>query len=100
MAENRKFLQETTDTPVEHFAYPFGHARACGEREAEISRSVGFRTGVTTRHGAIFPQHLRHLHALPRVHLAFDDTPSTLHCKMNGVYRAFHSRLGDPVARM
>jgi peptidoglycan/xylan/chitin deacetylase (PgdA/CDA1 family) len=100
MAENRKFLQETTDTPVEHFAYPFGHARACGEREAEISHSVGFRTAVTTRHGPIFPEHLRHLHALPRVHLAFDDTSSTLHCKMNGVYRAFRSCLGDPVACM
>jgi peptidoglycan/xylan/chitin deacetylase (PgdA/CDA1 family) len=100
MAENRKFLQATIDKPVEHFAYPFGHARACGERELEISRSLGFRTSVTTRHGPVFPEHFQHLHALPRVHLAFDDTASTLQCKMNGVYRAVHSRLGDPVARM
>jgi peptidoglycan/xylan/chitin deacetylase (PgdA/CDA1 family) len=100
MAENRKFLQDTTGRPVEHFAYPFGHERACGSREAEISRSVGFRTATTTRLGALFPEHAQHLHALPRLHLSCDDTPSTLRCKTDGVYRAIHSRWGDPVARM
>jgi peptidoglycan/xylan/chitin deacetylase (PgdA/CDA1 family) len=100
MAENRKFLQDTTDSPVEHFAYPFGHPRACGEREAEISRDVGFRTAATTRPGALFPEHAQYLHALPRIHLACDDTHSSLRCKMDGVYRAIHSRWGHPVARM
>jgi peptidoglycan/xylan/chitin deacetylase (PgdA/CDA1 family) len=100
MAENRKFLQDTTDTQVDHFAYPFGHLRACGEREAEISRSVGFRTAVTTRLAKLFPEHAHHLHSLPRVHLACDDTPSTLRCKVDGVYRAIQSRWGDPVACM
>ena len=83
-----------------HFAYPFGNARACGAREAEIAGAVGFRTAVTTRCGAIFPEHLDHPHALPREVLSADDTPSSLRCKLDGVYRAFHSRLGDPVARM
>src|SRR5262249_21733222 len=100
MAENRKFLQDVTDRPVEHFAYPFGHARACGPREAEISRKVGFATAVTTRMGALFPEHADHLHALPRMHLACDDTASTLRCKLDGVHRAIHSRWGHPVARM
>jgi hypothetical protein len=100
MAENRKFLQDTTGRPVEHFAYPFGHERACGIREAEISKSVGFRTATTTRLGALFPEHARHLYGLPRLHLSCDDTPSTLRCKTDGVYRAIHSRWGDPVARM
>ena len=36
MADNRQFLQDITGSPVEHFAYPFGHARACGKREASI----------------------------------------------------------------
>src|SRR5205807_3594418 len=100
MAANRKYLEEITEKPVMHFAYPFGHERACGEREAQICRSVGFRTAVTTRCGAIFQQHLHQLHALPRIHLACDDTPSTLHCKLDGVYRAIHSRMGNPIARM
>jgi peptidoglycan/xylan/chitin deacetylase (PgdA/CDA1 family) len=100
MAENRKFLQRTTERRIEHFAYPFGHPRACGEREAGLCRKVGFRTAATTRHGALFAEHARHLHALPRIHLAGDDTRSTLRCKTDGVYRAIQSRLGDPVARM
>ena len=38
------------------------------QREAETCRSVGFQTAVTIRHGSTFPEHLRHLHALRRVH--------------------------------
>jgi peptidoglycan/xylan/chitin deacetylase (PgdA/CDA1 family) len=100
MAENRRFLQDLTGQPVTHFAYPFGHQRACGEREARICRDVGFRTAVTTRTGALFAEHAHDLHALPRLHLACDDTASTLRCKVDGVYRAIHSRFGDPVSRM
>jgi peptidoglycan/xylan/chitin deacetylase (PgdA/CDA1 family) len=100
MAENRKFLQDLTCQPVRHNAYPFGHAGACGAREAEISAAVGFRTAVTTRPGAIFPQHRDHLHALPRIGVTRDENASTLHCKLNGLSRAINSRLGDPVACM
>ena len=100
MANNRKFLQNLTGQPVWHNAYPFGHAGACGKREADIARAVGFRTAVTTRPGAIFPQHRDHLHALPRICVTHDENASTLHCKLNGFPRAVNSRLGDPVARM
>jgi peptidoglycan/xylan/chitin deacetylase (PgdA/CDA1 family) len=100
MISNRRFLEEITDMRVEHFAYPFGNARACGDREAAIAREVGFRTAVTTRCGTVFPNHLDHLHALPRQSLYADDTSSTLRCKLDGLYRAYHSRLGDPAARM
>jgi peptidoglycan/xylan/chitin deacetylase (PgdA/CDA1 family) len=100
MADNRTFLQDSTDQPIEHFAYPFGHPRACGDREARIASAVGFRTAVTTRLGAIFPQHLHELHALPRMQIAHDDNLATLRCKLDGFYRAVQSRLGDPVARM
>jgi peptidoglycan/xylan/chitin deacetylase (PgdA/CDA1 family) len=100
LVENRKFLQTVTGQPIAHFAYPFGHALACGLREAQIARNVGFRTAVTTRMGALFAEHVHHLHSLPRVHLACDETPSTLRCKVDGVYRAIQSRLGNPVARM
>ena len=100
MMSNRRFLEEIIGRPVVHFAYPFGNARACGDREATIARAVGFRTAVTTRSGAIFPAHLDHPRALPREVLSADDTPSSLRCKLDGVYRAVHSQLGDPVARM
>jgi peptidoglycan/xylan/chitin deacetylase (PgdA/CDA1 family) len=100
MAENRKFLQNKTGQPVAHFAYPFGHPGACGIREAEIACKVGFFTSVTTRLGTLFAEHIHHLHSLPRVHVACDETPSTIRCKIDGVYRAIQSRWGDPVARM
>jgi peptidoglycan/xylan/chitin deacetylase (PgdA/CDA1 family) len=100
MADNRKFLQDITGQPIDHSAYPFGHAGACGAREAEISRALGFRTAVTTRAGTVFPEHRNHLHALPRVCLARDETTATLQCKLNGLSRAVNSRLGNPVAVM
>jgi peptidoglycan/xylan/chitin deacetylase (PgdA/CDA1 family) len=100
MSQNREFLEDLTGKPVTHNAYPFGHAGACGEREAEISSSLGFRTAVTTRPGTIFRQHRHHLHALPRVCLTAQENASTLHCKLNGFTRAVNSRFGDPVALM
>lgn len=100
IAANRSFLQEITGAAVDHHAYPFGHSGACGEREARISRWLGFRTAVTTRPGTIFPEHCKHLHALPRLGLTQAESASTLDCKLNGLPRAINSRLGDPVARM
>jgi peptidoglycan/xylan/chitin deacetylase (PgdA/CDA1 family) len=100
MAENREFLERVTGKAVAHQAYPFGHAGACGQREAEISRALGFRTAVTTRAGMLFSEHRDHLHALPRVCLTQSENASTLHCKLNGLSRAINSRFGDPVARM
>jgi peptidoglycan/xylan/chitin deacetylase (PgdA/CDA1 family) len=100
IAANRNFLQETIGKPIKHLAFPFGNERACGVREARIAASMRFRTAVTTRRGSIFPQHLQHLHALPREPLTRDDTPTKLRAKINGLYRALHSQLGDPIARM
>lgn len=96
----RRQLEDIIDRAVVHFAYPFGDARACGAREAQIARAAGFRTAVTTRHGTLFPQHRDDLCALPREPLRGDDTPASLRCKLAGFYRAFYSGLGDPVARM
>ena len=100
IAENRRFLQNVTGRPVEHFAYPFGHDRACGDREAQISRELGFRTAVTGRWGTLFAEHADHCYSLPRLHLAWDDTPAMLRCKVDGFDRAIRSGFGDPIVRM
>ena len=100
MTSNRAFLETIIERPIMHFAYPFGTARSCGEREAQIARSVGFRTAVTTRHGSIFRKHLEHLHALPRECITRDDSPDTMRCKLDGFYRAVQSFWGDPIAEM
>jgi peptidoglycan/xylan/chitin deacetylase (PgdA/CDA1 family) len=100
MGDNRTFLEDIIQDPVMHFAYPFGNADACGLREARLAAKVGFRSAVTTRRGGIFPAHRDHLYALPREPVSRKDTASSMRCKIDGLYRVIHSRLGDPVARM
>lgn len=95
MVTGRRLLEDALQREVTNFAYPFG---ACGHREVELAQSVGFHTAVTTRRGSLFAAHLDHRYALPREMISRYDTPSSLRCKVDGVYRAFHSRLGDPVA--
>jgi peptidoglycan/xylan/chitin deacetylase (PgdA/CDA1 family) len=100
MISSRRSLEHIIDREVVHFAYPFGNANACGQREAQLAQAAGFRTAVTTRRGTLFPRHLDHPFALPREPLRAEETAFSLRCKVDGVYRALHSRIGDPVARM
>jgi peptidoglycan/xylan/chitin deacetylase (PgdA/CDA1 family) len=46
-----------------HISYPLGGPLSCGPRE------FGFRTGVTTRPGGLYPHHLETVTALPRISL-------------------------------
>jgi peptidoglycan/xylan/chitin deacetylase (PgdA/CDA1 family) len=50
-----------------HFAYPYGHAGAVGEREVRLAREAGYASAVTTRHGVLHGNHRAHMHALPRI---------------------------------
>lgn len=100
MIGSRRRLEDIIGRQVVHFAYPFGTSSACGPREAQIARAAGFRSAVTTRRGTLFSAHLDHLYELPREPLTANDTPASLRCKIDGFYRAFHSRLGHPVAHM
>lgn len=52
-----------------HLSYPYGDRRSAGAREFRIASELGFKTAVTTRKGVVFPEHARHLTALPRVSL-------------------------------
>jgi len=51
----------------EHFSFPVGSPDAAGPREFALAAAAGFRTAVTTRPGVIFPDHVNHLTALPRI---------------------------------
>lgn len=55
-----------------HVAYPYGDAASAGLREFEAADELGFLTGVTTRKGVVFPEHVDHLMALPRISLNGD----------------------------
>jgi peptidoglycan/xylan/chitin deacetylase (PgdA/CDA1 family) len=52
-----------------HFSYPVGDLTSAGPREFAMAREAGFKTGVTTRPGVLFPEHRDHLTALPRISL-------------------------------
>jgi peptidoglycan/xylan/chitin deacetylase (PgdA/CDA1 family) len=97
MAASRRVLEDIIEREVMHFAYPFG---ACGPREAQIAKSLGFRTAVTTQRGTLFAEHLSHLYALPREPVSRYESPSSLRCKVDGTYRAFYSRFGNPMAHL
>ena len=70
MSDNRQYLEDLLDRPTLHFAYPYGNAQACGERDYRTAERLGFRTAVTTRTSPIFAQHRWHPHQMPRVGLS------------------------------
>jgi hypothetical protein len=52
-----------------HFSYPVGDRTSAGPREFRIAAELGFKTAVTTRPGVLFPDHVAHMTALPRISL-------------------------------
>jgi peptidoglycan/xylan/chitin deacetylase (PgdA/CDA1 family) len=62
----RQISAELCRTPS-HFSYPVGSPDAAATREFRLATGAGFKTAVTTRPGVLFPDHVRHLSALPRI---------------------------------
>lgn len=52
-----------------HFSFPYGDEGSAGPRDFKLASQIGFETAVTTRKGVLFPEHKKHLTALPRVSL-------------------------------
>ncbi|MGL4637756.1 MAG: polysaccharide deacetylase family protein [Beijerinckiaceae bacterium] len=67
VVRSREILQEKLQRPIKHLAYPVGDPVAAGQREFAVARELGFATAVTTRPGVVFPAHIDHIHALPRL---------------------------------
>jgi peptidoglycan/xylan/chitin deacetylase (PgdA/CDA1 family) len=67
MLNGARILAERLGKMPSHFAYPVGGADAAGAREFAAAAGAGFKTAVTTRPGVLFPEHARHLTALPRI---------------------------------
>lgn len=102
IVDNKRWLEDTLGQSVNHFAYPYGDPGSCGAREAELVRDAGFRSGVTTRIGNLFSNHLdRGVHALPRLRV-FSEYESTaiIEFQRSGGAGALLSRLGNPVVTM
>lgn len=69
IAESKRVLEAELGREVCHFAYPVGDPGSAGQREFTLARASGFETAVTTRPGMLFPGHVAHLTALPRISL-------------------------------
>jgi peptidoglycan/xylan/chitin deacetylase (PgdA/CDA1 family) len=69
MEMSRSVIEAALGVRPEHLSYPVGDPTSAGPREFRIAAELGFKTGVTTRPGVIFPEHREHLTALPRVSL-------------------------------
>ena len=98
ISDNKIFLENVLDIPIEHFAYPYG---ACSRREVALVGQAGFETATTTRMGCLFPEHSDDLLALPRsegdgarMWLSF------MHAQRHGVRRFIESRGGCPVVKI
>ena len=90
-------LQSLTQQEVAHFAYPFGSALACAEREAALVAAGGFRTAATARPGCVFPGHEEERYALPREGVQWHDDEASLACKSIGARRFLRDlKLGRP----
>jgi peptidoglycan/xylan/chitin deacetylase (PgdA/CDA1 family) len=66
VASGERIAQEL-GKPVRHFAFPYGNVAHAGSREFHLAKQAGYASAVTTRMGAVFPEHAQHLQALPRV---------------------------------
>ena len=53
VAANRERLSILTGEEIRYFAYPFGDAASCGDREFAIIEDLGFSAAFTTRGGNI-----------------------------------------------
>ena len=69
MAQSVDVIEAQFGLRPRHFSYPLGGPLSCGQREFDLARELGFRTGVTTRPGGLYPHHLKAPTALPRVSL-------------------------------
>ena len=69
LENSRSVVEAALGVRPQHFAYPVGDRTSAGPREFKIAAELGYKTAVTTRHGAIFKGHADHLLALPRISL-------------------------------
>jgi peptidoglycan/xylan/chitin deacetylase (PgdA/CDA1 family) len=67
MTDSKRIIEQQLGKSVKHFAYPYGNIDAAGPREFAMCRKAGFETGVVTRLGPLWSEHINHPHAWPRI---------------------------------
>jgi len=98
LGRNKRQLESIVEREVRHFAYPFGDPASCGERDFRLARAAGFKTAVTTRIGNLFPEHLEHRFALPRLRFIGPcESLGFMESQRSGAVTALETRFGNPV---
>ncbi|MCB9993691.1 MAG: polysaccharide deacetylase family protein [Hyphomicrobiaceae bacterium] len=69
MQQSAEVLEAQIGTRPQHLSYPIGAARSASDREFALAGELGFRSGVTTRPGALYYRHRESLMSLPRISL-------------------------------
>ena len=67
IARNLARMEAELGVRPQHFCYPVGDCTSAGPRDFRIAEEFGFKTALTTRRGALYPEHRDHLTALPRI---------------------------------
>ena len=98
LGQNKRQLESIIDREVRHFAYPFGDPASCSERDFRLAKAAGFKTAVTTRIGNLFPDHLEHRFALPRLRFIGPcESLGFMESQRSGAVTALETRFGNPV---
>lgn len=84
ISRSRDIIEGHIGQEVDHFAYPFGKKAEASLREFQAVEACGFKSAVTTRQGNIFPQHVHHMQALPRVTINRVTSEQVLDLQLNG----------------
>lgn len=88
LADNRNYLENLLQLPVQHLAYPYGSPGACGQREEHLANEAGYLSAVTTRHDQL-SEHMLNQFALPRIGVSSSfDSETSFAARMSGVQSA------------
>ena len=86
IAHSKKIIEKQLKHSIDHFSYPFGEEIHVSSREFDLAETAGFSSSFTTNIGHLFPEHIKHLHSLPRMGISFDDSLLDFKLKMNGAF--------------
>jgi hypothetical protein len=85
-------LRNLLQIEVNHFAFPYGSKKACGDRDFNLARSAGFTSGVTTEDAPISHQ-FNDPFRLPRISIRNNDSIMTFDARVSGLRKMANKAL-------
>jgi peptidoglycan/xylan/chitin deacetylase (PgdA/CDA1 family) len=101
ICRNKAAVEAIIDRPLRHFAYPYGDAESCGERDFALVKKAGYETATTTRLGNLFSAHSENRWSLPRMRfLGPCESVRFMEAQRSGTFNAAASGFGNPVVTL